>query len=265
MNKMIISVFDTEEKAFEGLTAFKALHQEGDITMYANAVVNKNEEGNVAIKESSDQGPIGTAVGMFSGTLIGMIGGPPGMAIGALAGSFGGLIYDVNQSDFDLDFVYEVSAALNDGKSAVIVEVDETWTTPVDTRMEQLGAMVFRRNKSEIIDDQLNREVEETNAEIHELKEELKDANDATKENIQKHIDKAKQKQLAMKVLIDTKMEEIKNEADAKYNKLNAQIEDAGKLKKKRLEKRMEKLKDKYKKRKKKFDKAAEKVSEYIT
>ena len=42
MNKMLITVFETETKAYEGLSALKGLHENGDITLYANAVINKD-------------------------------------------------------------------------------------------------------------------------------------------------------------------------------------------------------------------------------
>jgi uncharacterized membrane protein len=56
MNKMLVAVFDTEPAAFEGLQALKDLHQDGDITLYATAVVVKDSTGAVSVKQSADQG-----------------------------------------------------------------------------------------------------------------------------------------------------------------------------------------------------------------
>ena len=95
MNKMLIAVFETETKAYEGLSALKGLHKNGDITLYAAAVINKDQNGQIKVKESADQGPIGTGVGLLTGSLIGLLGGPVGLAIGAFTGSMAGLIYDV--------------------------------------------------------------------------------------------------------------------------------------------------------------------------
>ena len=64
MNKMLVAVFDTEPAAFEGLQALKDLHRDGDITLYATAVLVKDFSGAVNVKQSADQGPLGTAVGM---------------------------------------------------------------------------------------------------------------------------------------------------------------------------------------------------------
>jgi hypothetical protein len=40
----------------------------------------------------------------------------------------------------------DVATALTPGKYAVVADVDEDWVTPVDTRMEAVGGVVFRRS-----------------------------------------------------------------------------------------------------------------------
>ncbi len=75
MNKMLIAVFETETKAYEGLSALKDLHNNGDITLYATAVINKDQNGQVQVKDSADEGPIGTGVGLLTGSLLGILGG----------------------------------------------------------------------------------------------------------------------------------------------------------------------------------------------
>jgi uncharacterized membrane protein len=264
MNKMIVAVFDSEEKAFEGLTALKTLHKSGDISLYATAVLAKNEEGEVAMKQVSDKGPIGTSVGMLSGAFIGILAGPVGMAVGATAGMFGGMYYDLSESGFDDGFVDEVSKALQNGKTAVIADVDEGWTAPVDTRMEELDGMVFRKNRSEVVDDQLNREAEALNAELDELEEELKEADEQAKASIQKQIDKAKKKSKAIKDVVDKKLADAKAETEAKTKELDAQLKEAGSHRKKKLEKRKAELKASMKARDEKLSKVSETASKYM-
>src|SRR6476659_7717722 len=99
MNKMLVAVFNDENKAFEGLSAIKDLHKKGDITLYATAVVSKDEKGELHLNTSSDDGPVGTATGFFTGSLIGLLGGPIGLAIGAATGAFVGLIFDASSDD----------------------------------------------------------------------------------------------------------------------------------------------------------------------
>jgi len=265
MNRMIVSVFDTEEKAFEGLSALKALHKDGDISLYASAVINKNEAGEVNLKNADDQGPIGMGVGMLTGAFIGILAGPVGMAFGAMAGTMGGMFYDLNKSGLDTSFVEEVSKALHEGKTAVIADVDEGWTAPVDTRMEALDAMVFRRNRAELEDEQLNREADALNSELDELESDFEEANDEMKASIQKQMDAAKKKSKVMKEVIDKKMEDAKAETDAKIAEINKQLQDAGTRRKKKLDKRMANLKNNFEKKNGNLTAAAAKVSKYLT
>src|SRR6476661_7057150 len=115
MNKMLVAVFNNENKAFEGLNALKELHDQGDITLYATAVVNKDEKGELHLNSEADEGPIGTTTGLLTGSLIGLIGGPVGLAVGAVTGTFAGLIFDVSANDINTAFVDEVTDALAKG------------------------------------------------------------------------------------------------------------------------------------------------------
>ena len=81
MEKMLVAVFDNETKAFEGLSALKDLDNNGDITLYANAVVSKDANGKLNVQHVTDSGAIGTATGLFVGSLIGLLGGPVGLAM----------------------------------------------------------------------------------------------------------------------------------------------------------------------------------------
>jgi hypothetical protein len=73
---------------------------------------------------------------------------------------------------------------LINGKTAVIAEIDETWTVPVDTKLEALSGMVFRRLRFEVADEQMERESQAIAADFKNLKEELKDAKEEDKARI---------------------------------------------------------------------------------
>src|SRR5262245_22437000 len=141
MNKMLVAVFNNESQTFEGLTALKDLHKQGDITLYATAVLSKDPSGKVNVKQAADQGPIGTALGMLTGSMVGLLAGPVGMAVGASIGGLSGMVTDLNKSGIDIQFVDDVSKALSPGKAAVLADVEESWTTPVDTRVGNLGGL----------------------------------------------------------------------------------------------------------------------------
>ena len=88
MDRMLVVVFDTESKAYEGKRALIPLDNEGSISVYASAVIAKNADGATTVRQGDDQGPLGTLVGTSLGSLIGLLGGPVGLAIGAQAFDF---------------------------------------------------------------------------------------------------------------------------------------------------------------------------------
>ncbi len=155
MNKMLVAVFDREDAAYEGLSALKGLHHDGDISLYSAAVIAKEKSGKIEVKQAADSGPVGTAVGLLTGSLIGIFGGPVGVAVGASVGGLAGLFFDVSKSGVDVTFLDDVSKTLTAGKFAVLAEIDETWTTPVDSRLQRLNAIVFRRLRGEVVADQM--------------------------------------------------------------------------------------------------------------
>lgn len=150
MDRMLVVVFDNETKAYEGKKALQQLDAEGSIGVYGYAVVQKNPDGSSSLKQGDDAGPLGTLVGTSLGSLIGALFGPVGMAIGATAGMSGGATADLLNAGVSEDFVDDVTKDLTPGKVALVSEIEEDWTTPVDTRMEAIGGLVFRRSLSEV-------------------------------------------------------------------------------------------------------------------
>ncbi len=195
MNKVLVAVFDTEQAAFEGVSALKELHRDGDITLYASSVIVKDADGVASIRKSADHGPIGTITGLVAGGLVGLLGGPVGVAVGAYVGGFGGLMFDLFNAGVGIDFVDEVSASLTPGKAAVVADIDETWVTPVETRLGALGATTFRRRSGEVVDDELTREAQDASNELDQLRAELRQSMGNAKATVEAKI--ASQRQQA--------------------------------------------------------------------
>ena len=105
MERMLVVVFDNEKKAYQGKAALADLEREGSVTVYAHAVVVKHADGTVTVKETNDDGPLGTLAGTAVGSLIGLLGGPVGLAIGATSGLALGAIYDVDTARVGWDFL----------------------------------------------------------------------------------------------------------------------------------------------------------------
>jgi hypothetical protein len=70
--------------------ATKELHDVGGISLYASALIVKDRDGGIIVKQHSGEAPLGTGLGLLVGGIVGILGGPAGAAVGAsLGGSFG--------------------------------------------------------------------------------------------------------------------------------------------------------------------------------
>jgi uncharacterized membrane protein len=256
MNKMLVAVFDTEAAVFEGLSALKDLHRGGDITLYSSAVIAKDKSGNVELKQEADPGPVGTALGLLAGSLLGILGGPAGLAVGASIGGLAGLVFDVNKSGVDVTFVDDVSKALTSGKFAVLAEIEESWTTPVDARLHKLDGIVFRRLRGEVVADQLMRESAAFEADLKALNDDLKQAAAESRAAIQKDIDTMKKQIKVVQDQAKARLDQTKAETDAKVKALQDQAKAASGMAKARIEKRIAVAKADFETRSKKLSQA---------
>jgi uncharacterized membrane protein len=255
-NKILVSVFDSERTAFEGLTALKDLHRDGDITLYASTVISKDASGTVSVRQAADKGPVGTLVGIVTGGLVGLIGGPVGVAVGAYVGGFGGLMYDLFNAGFGIDFVDEVSASLTPGKAAIVADIDETWVTPIDTRLGALGGTTFRRLPGEVIDTELIRETDDARKELAQLKAELRETSGKAKSNVEGAIETQRRKLETMVDRVDKALAQQKAEFDARLATLREQQAKAHAGHQQRIAARIDELKASHEARKTKLEEA---------
>jgi uncharacterized membrane protein len=243
MNKVLVAVFDTEQAAFEGVSALKELHRDGEITLYASSVIVKDSKGVASIRKSADSGPIGTITGVVAGGLVGLLGGPIGVAVGAYVGGFGGLMFDLFNAGVGIDFVNDVSASLTPGKAAVVADIDETWVTPVETRLGALGATTFRRRSGDVVDDELTREAQDASSELDQLRAELRESMGDAKATVEAKIASQRQKLEALGARVDKALEQQQAEFDQKSATLQAQYKEAQESQKQRIQGRKEELK----------------------
>ena len=226
MDRMLVVVFDTEPKAYEGKKALDQLDGEGSIVVYAYAVVGRNADGTTVVRQSDDPGPLGTLVGTSVGALIGLLGGPVGAAVGAAAGLAAGGTVDLNNARIGEDFIDDVKQQLQPNKFVVVAEIQEDWTTPVDTRMEAIGGKVFRRALSEVEDTVDDEDVAAMKADLAQMKAEhakahadrkakLQEKIDQLDSKIQAQLEKAKERRQAAEAQAKAKVEVLKAKAAA--------------------------------------------------
>ena len=223
MRRMLVVVFDRETKAYESKKALMQLDATGSIDVYADAVVAKNANGTMTVKDADDyDGPIGTLVGTTLGSLIGLLGGPVGLAIGLGAGGLAGAAIDVNKANLGWDFIEEVSKILTPDKFSLAAEIDENSTMPVDTRMEAIGGTVFRRAFSDVKHTLHDEHIAAMQADLAQMKAEQAEANANHKAKLQEKINQLDSKIQEQLQKGKERREAAEREAQAKVKVLKA-------------------------------------------
>lgn len=220
MEKMLVVVFNDESKTYEGSRALNQLDGEGSIAIHAESVIRKNADGTATVKQAEGDFPIRTIGGTALGGLVGLLGGPVAFGMGMAAGAMAGSIGDLYAAEVDADFLDDVSAALVPGKCAVVADVSEEWVTPVDTRMEALGGVVFRTARRNVQDDQRTRDVAALREEIEQLKAEHVRARADQKAKLQAKIDNLNAKLQHRLEQAKQRSEQVRSETETKVQAL---------------------------------------------
>jgi len=153
MRNYVALVFENSSKAYEGLHVLWLLDSAGEITVHGTAVVHRDHWGQFQVDTKETYPALATAVGVGVGALLGALAGPAGAAIGAATGGVVGVAADLSRSDTRDQAATETRFVLRAGQSAVIADVSEDWTQPIDTRMGKLGGIVYRRGWNALHDD----------------------------------------------------------------------------------------------------------------
>ncbi len=256
MSKFVVIVFPDETRAYQGTRAVKELHAEASLTLYGIAVVTKEPDGKVSIKQSADSGPVGTAVGALVGALVGVIGGPVGVLAGATGGTILGSLSDLINYGVGADFINKVAGELAPGKSAIVAEIDETWTTPLDTRIEAMGGTVLRTWRADFEDDQIAKEMAASRADFEQLRAEYAKASGEAKARLKAKLDRAKADLAAAEKRLEVKLDALGREANGKIAELQRQVKDAKADATKELEQRIARMRADYEARSAKLKQA---------
>lgn len=185
MNRMLMVMFDDDRSAEAATHVLKALHDEGDITLYALGVIARDAAGKIRIEKAVDPTSVGTGVGLAVGGFVGMFGGPLGVAVGAATGGVVGAVRDFWAAGVGLDFVQEADGRLRPGKVAVIAEVEEDWVATVDVAMEAVGGVVYRRARADVAEAAMDRDIVSFRADVASIQKELQQATGDAKMRLQ--------------------------------------------------------------------------------
>jgi len=128
MSNLVVITFDQAEEAGKVLESLRSIGRQGLLSLDDSAVVVKDQEGKIHIKNETDRGvKVGAVGGGALGLLIGSVFFPfAGLIGGALVGAVVGKMADLG---VDQKFVHEVGAALKPDSSALFILVRQANTT----------------------------------------------------------------------------------------------------------------------------------------
>jgi uncharacterized membrane protein len=240
MSKFVIISVPTEQKAFQAVDALNEMHDDGTVTLYSYAMVQRSADGTIAVKEKYREGPLGTGVAALVGGLMGLLGGPAGAAIGFGAGTAVGALADLFGLGLGNDFLDRATRELAPGKIAIVAEVSEEWGTPLDTRVEALGGSVIRETRVDFIDDQIEKRMNEYKAEVDERRKEHAAAKvERMEARLANEIARSEEK---LRTELDTarrRLESERLEAKARIERLREQASKASPQVRERIERRI--------------------------
>ena len=170
-----------------------------------------------------NSGPLGMGVGALVGGLVGVLGGPVGVALGLGTGSILGGMVDLADAGVSADFVDAVSQKLTPGKTALVAEISEDWTTPLDMSMEAIGGEVIRKWRYNFEDEQEERAIREEQAQFARLREEWKKASAERKAKLKARMDEAQVKLNKAVKHGQERMHQVEEQGQAKVKELQIQ------------------------------------------
>lgn len=194
MERMLVVVFDSEDKAYRAAKVLERLKDLSLIALNADAIVTKNPQGETTVAHPHAPDPQAAMGGTAVGSLIGLFGGPVGLFVGAVTGALIGASADLVRARVGSDFVTEVIEALEPGKTALVAAIDEEDIDPIDHRMASLGGRVMRRDFQAVDDEAYEREVAAMNAKAARIRTEHAEGRAEHKRRLQERIDSLKNK-----------------------------------------------------------------------
>lgn len=154
---LFVAAYVDERGADQALEALKQAQKDGEFYFDDAAVVRRDAEGKVHIKESGDMTTgKGAGIGALIGGVLGLLGGPAGVALGLGAGALVGGIAAHGDAGFDNDSLKEIGAALPAGTSALAVTTSKDFVEQVRKQAPDEETLTLAKDIATQINDSLS-------------------------------------------------------------------------------------------------------------
>jgi uncharacterized membrane protein len=140
--QVIVAAFNDLNGASQALKSLKEAKQERLIEIEDAAVLTKDADGKVKIKETADmRAGKGATIGAIAGGVVGLLAGPVGWA--ALGGGvIGGLAAKLHDGGFPDDRLRQLAEGLTPDSSALVAVIDHRWVADLERELARQGADV---------------------------------------------------------------------------------------------------------------------------
>jgi uncharacterized membrane protein len=140
--QVIVAAFNDLNGASQALTSLKEAKKERLIEIEDAAVLTKDADGKVKIKETADmRAGKGATIGAIAGGVVGLLAGPVGWA--ALGGGvIGGLAAKLHDGGFPDDRLRQLAEGLTPDSSALVAVIDHRWVADLERELARQGADV---------------------------------------------------------------------------------------------------------------------------
>lgn len=173
MENIIVATFNDEARAIEGLHKLNELENEGDISVYNKILIRKGSKGDYEVLKDENMNGWITIAGMAFGGLVGAFGGPVGFAVGLYSGTLIGAVIDFTHYEFEQDFIETMSKSIPSGSVSIIAELDEDSSVFIDEYFKPLGAIIWRSNVYEAHDKFVEKQMSTIDSEIQTAENEF--------------------------------------------------------------------------------------------
>ncbi len=155
MENIVTVIFKVGSQGYQAFSEVKRDPFSGSYTVSQVALVQK-EKGHIALKDSYDTGiqtADDTVIGGLTGSLVGILGGPIGMLLGGSLGLIAGSVIDIGDMDKNVTMAERVSAGMKDGDLALILMVQETDASALDSKFKAFDTVIIRQDAATVQDE----------------------------------------------------------------------------------------------------------------